>query len=549
MSALDRAYIRAYARGPAPQTSANDEPALPSADPLPISTNGAELESLYAAGTLYRLDWQTSELNRVPPRHQASEPTKRRLRFAQPPAAPPPPPSAVAPARKPPQTFRQPLNLVAARLREAEAPATPVVLELDDLSPPPPRALHEAPPVPERNAVPARASDPATLAEPLPTALPRVDLTSQVQVAVSAWKPGQISPAMVVAPLEDDKLARELAPALVSQHFDSLAVPDPTGITTPAEKPAEREYELIPPAETSAKPMTPPMEDPVFRLDAAVAGLPKPHFGRKPAPPAPEQLPEPAVAPAEDIVDAEAVVDLAPARAPEPPAAEVAAPAVPFAPLWEVDNFHWPAVCERLLAGEQSYFAQSGEKLKGAVQDGLRVLAVAATRRGDGSTTLALCLARSAAAAGLNVALVDADIARPELADCLGLEVECGWQTVAAGKAPLADAAIRSLEDRLTVFPIKADEKHKLTLADPRAGELLRNVASHFDLVLVDMGHVTGGTGPLLPPMTPAPIGAAVVVRDARSVTESSARIVGLKLHAAGIEAVGLAENFGQGNA
>jgi Mrp family chromosome partitioning ATPase len=149
----------------------------------------------------------------------------------------------------------------------------------------------------------------------------------------------------------------------------------------------------------------------------------------------------------------------------------------------------------------------------------------------------------------LNVAIVDADLARPELADCLGLEVECGWQAVAAGKAPLAEAAIRSVDDRLTVFPIQAAEKHSLTLSDPRAGKLLREIASNFDLVLVDMGPITGGTGPLLPPTAPAPIDAAVVVRDARSVTESSARIVGLKLHAAGIEAVGLAENFGQPNA
>jgi Mrp family chromosome partitioning ATPase len=377
----------------------------------------------------------------------------------------------------------------------------------------------------------------------------RIELTPQVQVAVSDWQMQDTPPTMLIAPLASEKLAQELAPSLVTQNFDSLPDPLPPGVAEEPPPAVEREYELVAPAETAIRPLPAPTEDPVFRLDAGPTAIPKPHFGRKSAPPAAPSVPEaaatvePEVA---EIIDAEAVAESAPVFAVEPQPEVAAAPEAPFMPLWEVDNFHWPAVCERLLAGEQSYFVQSGEKLKYAVQDGLKVLAVAATRRGDGSTTLALCLARSAAAAGLNVALVDADFSRPEMADCLGLEVECGWQTVAAGKAPLADAAIRSLEDRLTVFPIKADDKHKLTLADPRAGQWLRSVASHFDLVLVDMGHVTGGLGPLLPPTAPAPIDAAVVVRDARSVTESSARIVGLKLHAAGVEAVGLAENFGQ---
>jgi Mrp family chromosome partitioning ATPase len=528
MSALDRAYIRAYARGTAPQTPLAEEAFPPqSAGTNAATTSGAELESLYAAGSLYRVDWKTAEPNNVPPPHQPAAATRRRLRFSQPSsveAAPRP----VAPPSKPAQTYRQPLSLVAAKLRESGREAPPVLLELED-----------------RVDLP----QPASVATPESE---RVELTPQVQITVSNWQLQDIPPAMVVAPLASEKLVEELAPSLVTQHFDSLPAAVGPGAAKEPEPAVEREYELVAPAETAVRPVPPPIEDPVFRLDAGPTAIPKPHFGRKPAPPAPPPAAEPVAAlepEVAEIIEAEAVADSAPIPASEPQVQPNAAPEAPFMPLWEVDNFHWPAVCERLLAGEQSYFAQSGEKLKYAVQDGLRVLAVAATRRGDGSTTLALCLARSAAAAGLNVALVDADFSRPEMADCLGLEVECGWQTVAAGQAPLADAAIRSLEDRLTVFPIKADEKHKLTLADPRAGQWLRSVASHFDLVLVDMGHVTGGMGPLLPATAPAPIDAAVVVRDARSVTESSARIVGLKLHAAGIEAVGLAENFGQEHA
>lgn len=547
MSALDRAYIRAYARGPAPQSRTDELPLCELPATQPAAGNGAELESLYAAGSLYRVDWQSDDTHGVPPRREQATPTKRRLRFAQPSAAPTT--RVSAPPQKPSGIFRQPLSVVVGKLREVGQDPAPALLEWDDVTEPASEVRN--PPLATETAFTPTADEPDSM-PPRATA-PGIDLTSQVQVTVSAWRIGDAAPAMVVAPLGNERLDSTLAPSLVTQHFDSLSLPLSADTSGETEKVADPEYELAGPAETSPKPITPPIESPVFRLDAARGSAPKPHFGRKSAapvePPISEEIAAVETPPiTAEIVTASNLVENASAAA-EPAQAEPAPASVPLMPMWEVDNFQWPAICERLLAGEQSYFAQSSDKLKSAVLDGLRVLAVAATRRGDGSTTLALCLARSAAAAGLNVAIVDADLTRPELADCLGLEVECGWQAVAAGKAPLAEAAIRSVEDRLTVFPIKTEEKHSLTLADPRAGALLRTIASNFDLVLVDMGPITGGTGPLLPPSAPAPIDAAVVVRDARSVTESSARIVGLKLHAAGIEAVGLAENFGQTNA
>src|SRR5204863_3908134 len=86
----------------------------------------------------------------------------------------------------------------------------------------------------------------------------------------------------------------------------------------------------------------------------------------------------------------------------------VAAPSKPqshIIPAWEVDRFLWPALCEKLLRDEHSYFVQAGGKIAAAVKDGLTSLAITGSRRGEGRTTLALCLARSAAAAGLKVAL------------------------------------------------------------------------------------------------------------------------------------------------
>src|SRR4029453_13929398 len=122
-------------------------------------------------------------------------------------------------------------------------------------------------------------------------------------------------------------------------------------------------------------------------------------------------------------------------------------------PLWEVDRFQWPITVERLVSDKDGYFAQASGRLPPPVHDGLRTLAVSGSRRGEGRTTLALALARCAAKGGIQVAVIDADFARPQLAARLGLEANHGWQDTAPGRVPLSEAAGRSLADNITILP------------------------------------------------------------------------------------------------
>ena len=95
-----------------------------------------------------------------------------------------------------------------------------------------------------------------------------------------------------------------------------------------------------------------------------------------------------------------------------------AEPAVldPFVPAWEVDAFRWPDLCAQLDEASGRKLTRSGDELYMAMQDGLKVIAISSAARQEGRTTIALSLARSAAAAGCRVALLDADGANPELA-------------------------------------------------------------------------------------------------------------------------------------
>lgn len=223
--------------------------------------------------------------------------------------------------------------------------------------------------------------------------------------------------------------------------------------------------------------------------------------------------------------------------------ASVAAEAQP--PVWEVDRFHWPRTCQKLLTDEEGYLAHAGEKLVAAVRDGMRVLAITGSRRGEGRSTLALCLARVAAQAGLNVVLMDGDFARPQLASKLGLEIARGWQDAALGTIPLSEAAIVSREDALTLMPLTMGPTTKrLSLADPRVTATLRAAAATFELVVLDLGPIAPGELLSFPPGEDCPLDAAIVVRDTRLTDPAESEAVGRALQTAGIEAVGIAENF-----
>ena len=204
----------------------------------------------------------------------------------------------------------------------------------------------------------------------------------------------------------------------------------------------------------------------------------------------------------------------------------------------------WPPICERLLEAEDRYFQSVGQRLKAATQDSHHVVMITGARRGEGRTTLALCLARCAAQAGVATALVDADLKNPQLGSRLGMETPCGWLQVVAGKAPLSEAAVSSLEDHLTLFPLTSAEDADVAPGDPSCVAVLQSIARHYPLVIVDMGPLgSDGSHPFATDED-CPIDTAIVVRDLRNTTEKKAVATAESLLRGGVPAVGIAENF-----
>ena len=164
-----------------------------------------------------------------------------------------------------------------------------------------------------------------------------------------------------------------------------------------------------------------------------------------------------------------------------------------FAPAWEVDAFRWPELCQQLDEQTRGRLAQSGDELSVAAQDGLKVLAVTSWQRAEGRTSVAVSLARAAALAGSRVALLDADAANPELARRLGMEAPCDWREVVGRGEPLSEAAVASLEDRVTLLPRTLPTNEDGDSIDQFMLSTLSELRRHFDLIVVDLPPVGPG--------------------------------------------------------
>jgi Mrp family chromosome partitioning ATPase len=563
------------------------------------------IERMYHEAVLYRVDAPRTSTTRraaVPsPHFQLLPPTspKRNVRRSMlqllgragqqttpMPTAPPPRPTratgqlpAAPPASRPNRTLAE----IADELAPLPVPPQSPVQRPTD--PPvrratrvelPPEIIIDAP----RTKEPAPASLPA---EPkLPAAPPILPAIAPPNVAPlnlakefapqfevhGHWEAALVATpgSLVITPEPADLYLAEPAP-LVELKLDAL--PERGSPVRPAEELQDvaaspiPSFRVDPPhALAAAKPHAkyqPSAETPTesASISEQTANDPQAYFGDAADEPAAQEIeisPAALAAAAElNFAEQETAIEPDPSEAAasanqQPAAAAIATGAATVAecvPLWEVDRLQWPTTVERLVADKDGYFAHASGRLLAAVRDGLRTLAISGSRRGEGRTTLALALARAAAKAGIQVAVIDADFARPQLGARVGLEIHHGWQDAATGLVPLSETAIRALADNVTVLPLEATAARTgLSLADPRVTATLRAAAATFELVLVDLGPLGASDELLFPAEEACPLDAAIVVRDLRYASAAESEDIGQRLIAAGIEAVGIAENF-----
>lgn len=227
--------------------------------------------------------------------------------------------------------------------------------------------------------------------------------------------------------------------------------------------------------------------------------------------------------------------------------AAVASPVAPLAPtpttrsfeaVWEVDAYEYPETIVELF-GDAKLMESIGAPLDHAVGNGLRSLLVTSVERGAGRTSVAIGIAVSAAAAGLRVALVDADTLSVGLAQTLGLDVEFGWLEAMRGNVPLEEVAIRSIEDQFIVVPSLANAARSQDISD-EFDRMMSQLRESFDLIVVDGAHWEAASIAL----RSSSVDAAIVVVDSRNRDANRLARVQDDLRRVGVAGLGIVENF-----
>ncbi|HTU26140.1 MAG TPA: hypothetical protein VMF30_12115 [Pirellulales bacterium] len=494
MTAVDRAFIKAYAAGRSGRNAASETRVLPSVEMAP--PRGVPSYRVDAAHAAVRAPAATlgkpTGSARLPDEH------------------------AVAGSR--PQTATTVEHLGRERLVVSlgdtaippdwiwERQPHPVFADRGSAVSPTVVAAPPATPMPTRSAAVAEAPPPSRL-QPLTLPTPRS-------------QPLAPEPAKIDPPRPEPARPEPVQPQpLHSQPAESLAV-QPSGLVAESANPN---------AEISKLPASRILSPEILSLSMASLGAAAPKTLPATAPRGAVQSPAPGTA--------------GPLSLFTPPRVEE-----PLQPALEVDQFLWPAeidqLCDRAATGLNAF----ASKLMDAARRGRRRVALVGATQGAGTTTVVLCLARLAKAKQATWGLLDAAIGSPALAPRLGIAQATGWQAVLAGRERLADVSIASLDDRLILVPLSNESLDPRGLqANLAAATIFSTLAEAVDLMLVDAGAVNGHhPGALAALVRAARLDAIYLVYDERATTGDELATLTGRLQAAGVTVAGTIASFEQ---
>jgi capsular exopolysaccharide synthesis family protein len=154
------------------------------------------------------------------------------------------------------------------------------------------------------------------------------------------------------------------------------------------------------------------------------------------------------------------------------------------------------APADYLLQEPKSSFAESFRSIRTALKrapggENTRIVAVTSALPGEGKTTIAIGLARSAALAGQRALLIDCDMRQRATSRELASQISYGLSDVLSGKAPLETALVRDGGSDTFILPQSpASEGHLELLDSPEMTQLVAQLRERFDLIVLDCAPV-----------------------------------------------------------
>jgi Mrp family chromosome partitioning ATPase len=232
-------------------------------------------------------------------------------------------------------------------------------------------------------------------------------------------------------------------------------------------------------------------------------------------------------------------------QAPQPAATQTKT--IPFRAGTTVASFRWPAVCRALAQEAAAELDGVADLLQDRVALGHSTFGVLSLFPNGGCTTTAFCLATRLAARNQRVVLVEGSFYTPRLAQWIDVVPTASWQEVLDSNAPVTDALVQSVDERLDVLLLSSmSPSDPLLLAgSPQAMNTAELLRQRYELVLVDLGAYFD---PRSQPVTielarSLGIEAAVVVAGPNPVDARDLATVEENLNGRGCELLGIIEN------
>ncbi|MDG1872404.1 MAG: AAA family ATPase [Mariniblastus sp.] len=157
---------------------------------------------------------------------------------------------------------------------------------------------------------------------------------------------------------------------------------------------------------------------------------------------------------------------------------------------WDVEDFRWPVITNQMIVSGGSAINDLAESTFSLISPLNQRLLITGLERSDGASSIAITLARWAAATGKKVLLVDADMSNPSLSKQVGLAPNISWINAVQQSLPASEVIVRSQNSNLCIMPLAQTESQSAKSQNiyDDLGDLIDQVRSHFDLVIVDGG-------------------------------------------------------------
>lgn len=122
-----------------------------------------------------------------------------------------------------------------------------------------------------------------------------------------------------------------------------------------------------------------------------------------------------------------------------------------------------------------------------------RAIAITSALPGEGKTTTSVCLARTSAAEGAKVVLVDADLRRRGASSLIDFENEHDIYDYLSGSSPLGECIFRDEQSGLDVLGSNAvDESAHNPLNEERVKKMYNELREKYDVIIVDTAPILG---------------------------------------------------------